>query len=342
MSYSNFSAPRSGVWRDELLRNLDPVVSLTTNVWAWTAIAFLFGALAYLWAGQCSDKKTCYPHPLPPRSDWGLFETLERFNSVHLHEHHFYALRNQGKIVELNLWPLIRVRVFSVNDPKVAREILENPNSLKPRDAYDFFDGILGGTSFLSEEGKRYKHLRKSVLIGISHSNMDNMLTKMHAVMDEWIADNLGKNQGDVVQVDITIDMQKATIQSIGKIAFGYDFSPEETGRIFHNTIKSFEEFGSACQKNPIRKSPIGIFLWGAKREASRCVHDTRLLVQNVLEAHHKKPADEQKKAIALNELITPGKYETIGGAEALISDMNLLFVAGFETSKFTTACLYW
>lgn len=342
MSYSNISAPGSGIWRDELLHYLDPAVSWTTNVWAWTAIAFLFAALAYLWAGQRSDKKTCYPYPLPPRCDWGLFETLERFNSIHFHEDCLYLSRNQGKILELNLWPLLRVPIFTISDPKVAREILENPNSLKPRDVYDFFDGVMGGRSFISEEGKRYKHPRKSVSIGISHSNMDNMLTNMHAVMDEWIADNLGKNQGDVVQVDITMDMQKATIQSIGKIAFGYDFSPEETGRMFHNVIKSFEEFGSACEKNPIRKSPIGIFLWAAKREASRCVQDTRLLVQNVLEAHNKKPADEQKKAIALNELMTPGRYEAIGGAEALISDMNLLFVAGFETSKFTIACTYW
>jgi hypothetical protein len=81
----------------------------------------------------------------------------------------------------------------------------------------------------------------------------------MHAVMDEWIANNLGKNQGDVVQVDITMDMQKATIQSIGKIAFGYDFSPEETGRMFHNVIKSFEEFGSAC----VRKIRSGKVLLG-------------------------------------------------------------------------------
>jgi hypothetical protein len=111
MSYSNISAPGSGVWRDELLHYLDPAVSWTTNVWAWTAIAFLFAALAYLWAGQRSDKKTCYPYPLPPRCDWGLFETLERFNSIHFHEDCLYLSRNQGKILELNLWPLLRVPI---------------------------------------------------------------------------------------------------------------------------------------------------------------------------------------------------------------------------------------
>ena len=32
---------------------------------------------------------------------------------------------------------------------------------------------------------------------------MDSMLTNMHLVMDQWITQNLGKEVGDVVNVDI-------------------------------------------------------------------------------------------------------------------------------------------
>ena len=263
-----------------------------------------------------------------------MFETLERFLSAHSYDYRLDEARNRGKIVEVNLWPLVRVPVFSIHDPKVARKILENPNSLKPTRLYSFFDALMGGTSFISEEGERYKHPRKSISIGLSHSNMDFMLTKMHSVMDEWIVANLGKNDGDVVHVDITAEMQKLTIQSIGKIAFGYDFSQDETVRTLNNLVKGADEFYTACEKNPIRKSPLGIFLWAAKREALRCVQDTRSLLQDVLKAHHCKSAEEQMHAVALNELITPGRYEVIGGPEALISDMKLLFVAGFDTSE--------
>lgn len=198
-------------------------------------IALLFAALAYLWIGQRLEKKSCYPYIAPPRSGWSLFATLERLLSIRSHDYRLDEARNQGKIAEVNLWPLIRVPVFSIHDPKVARTILENPNSLKPRGLYNFFDGLMGGTSFISEEGERYKHPRKSVSIGISHSNMDLMLTKMHSVMDQWIAANLGKNEGDVVHVDITVEIQKLTILSIGKIAFGYDFSQGETERTRNN-----------------------------------------------------------------------------------------------------------
>ena len=327
----------------ELFQNLEhnPTLSGNHYAWVWTMIALLFAALAYLWIGQRLEKKSCYPYIAPPRSGWSLFATLERLLSIRSHDYRLDEARNQGKIAEVNLWPLIRVPVFSIHDPKVARTILENPNSLKPRGLYNFFDGLMGGTSFISEEGERYKHPRKSVSIGISHSNMDLMLTKMHSVMDQWIAANLGKNEGDVVHVDITVEIQKLTIQSIGKIAFGYDFSQGETERTLNNLVKGLDEFGIACEKNPIRKSSLGIFLWAAKREALRCVQDTRLLLKDVLEAHRCKSVEDQKHAVALNELIAPGGYETIGGVEALISDMNLLFVAGFDTSEFTFSCSY-
>jgi cytochrome P450 len=193
--------------------------------------------------------------------------------------------------------------------------------------------------SAISEEGDRYKHPRKSTLMGISHSNLNSMLTNMHAVMDQWIAENLGKEVGDAVNVDIGVEMQKATINSIGKIAFGYDFSTEERDQTLHNILKISDEFGMACEKNPVRKSPIGIFIWAAKREASRCVMEIRSLARNILEAHKSKSAEEKQKIVILNELTAPGtRYEAVDGVDALISDMLLLFFAGFDTSKLTYA----
>jgi cytochrome P450 len=126
----------------------------------------------------------------------GATSTIQHLRSLE-------STRNQGKILQYNLWPISRDPVFAVNDPKIARKIQENPKSLKPRNLYDVFDGLVGGACFISEEGDRYKHPRKSTLVGISHANMDSMLTNMHLVMDQWITQNLGKEVGDVVNVDI-------------------------------------------------------------------------------------------------------------------------------------------
>ena len=58
--------------------------------------------------------------------------------------------------------------------------------------------------------------------------NTDNIPSKIYAVVDQWITDHMGKGKGDVVNVDITTEMKKATIWSIGKTLFGYDFLADE------------------------------------------------------------------------------------------------------------------
>ena len=168
----------------------------------WTMAALLF---SMLFIGQNTRRrKIIYEHPLPPRSTIGVWEQLKILGSVDFHLRSLDRTRNQGKILQINLWPIFRDPIFAVSDPKIARKISESPMNLKPRNfVYNIFDGLVGGACFISEEGDRYKHPRKSTLVGISHANMDSMLTNMHLVMDQWITQNLGKEVGDVVDVDI-------------------------------------------------------------------------------------------------------------------------------------------
>lgn len=70
---------------------------------------------------------------------------------------------------------------------------------------------------------------QKSFSIGMSYLNKDNILSKIYAVVDQWITDHMGKGKEDVVNVNIMTEMKKATIWSIGKTLFGYDFLVEET-----------------------------------------------------------------------------------------------------------------
>jgi cytochrome P450 len=304
------------------------------KLWCTTVAAVVTALAVYFFATRQSEKK--YQYPLPPYCTCGFFETLQSFNSTKFHEWVLNLTRTQGRILEINLWPLVPagVHFFQVNDPKVARKILENPKALKAREGYEFFDRLVGGICFISEEGERYKHPRKSTLMGMSHSNVDNMISKINDVMDKWIADNLGKNKGDVVDVDIGVEMQKATVYSIGKIAFGYDFSKEEQEETLNKLMKTTYEFGIACEQNPLRKNPILGLLWADKREATGFVQDLRFLLRKVLETHRKKCVAEQKKAVALDEMDKPEKYEAFDGDEGLISDMLLLYAAGFDTSK--------
>jgi hypothetical protein len=193
-----------GAWSEDILRPMLAGSWLERGdaSWVlWTVAALLFS----MWfiGNHTRRRKIIYEYPLPPRSTIGVWEQLQQFGSVEFHLRSLESTRNQGKILQYNLWPISRDPIFAVNDPKIARKIQENPKSLKPRNLYDVFDGLVGGACFICEEGDRYKHPRKSTLVGISHANMDSMLTNMHLVMDQWITQNLGKEVGDVVDVDI-------------------------------------------------------------------------------------------------------------------------------------------
>ena len=201
---NNTASVVDGAWSEDILRPMIGSWLERGDTWAvWTLAALLFS----MWfIGQRFPRRRRiihYEHPLPPRSNIGVWEQLQQFGSVEFHLRSLESTRDQGKILQYNLWPISRDPIYAVNDPKIARKIQENPKSLKPRILYDVFDGLVGGACFISEEGDRYKHPRKSTLVGISHANMESMLANMHLVMDQWITQNLGKEVGDVVDVDI-------------------------------------------------------------------------------------------------------------------------------------------
>eukprot|EP00539_Tryblionella_compressa_P001156 CAMPEP_0178732714 /NCGR_PEP_ID=MMETSP0744-20121128/410_1 /TAXON_ID=913974 /ORGANISM="Nitzschia punctata, Strain CCMP561" /LENGTH=507 /DNA_ID=CAMNT_0020384851 /DNA_START=76 /DNA_END=1600 /DNA_ORIENTATION=+ len=303
--------------------------------------AFLCALIDVRFGGIKAKSNKNLQHPLPPRCKEGFFQVLDRFNSIKFHDWILGVARTQAKIVEFNLWPLVpwNTHFFAVSDPRVARAILENPKTMKPREVYSLFDGIVGGVCFISEEGERYKHPRKSVLTGMSYSSMDDMQTKIDQVIQAWIDRNLGQNKGDVTGVDVGVEMQKCTLQSIGKIAFGYDFSEQEQAETLDKVVAAAFEFGIESEKNPIRKNRfLGPLFWPSKRKAVQDVRDMRELARKLLKIHRQKSPEEQSLVTILNALDAKGKYDRFDKDESMISDMLLLYFAGFDTTGYTVS----
>jgi hypothetical protein len=57
----------------------------TSMIWASAVVGFLFTVAYYRMFGKHSER-TQYEHPLPPRSEFGFFETLQQFSSSKFHE----------------------------------------------------------------------------------------------------------------------------------------------------------------------------------------------------------------------------------------------------------------
>jgi cytochrome P450 len=295
----------------------------------------------YWWSTDGSEagrESGRYEHPLPPHASHGFLATLRGMSSVHFHDWALALARNEAKIVRLSLWPLVpwNTHFMIVSDPKVGRKILEHPKALKARALYEFFDQLVGGTCFISEEGERYRHPRKAALVGMSHNTMDDMVKQIHEVMDGWIPRALG---GEVNQVDIGREMQKCTIHSIGKIAFGYEISEQEQEATVRNIGAASYEFALASEIHPWRKIPtLGPMLFAGRRHAERCVQEMRALCSKMLHHHRSEKSEkERERAVVLDALASNDKGKAAGGEEAdIVSDMLLLYAAGFDTTGYT------
>jgi cytochrome P450 family 6 len=294
--------------------------------------------LAYWWTTYDLDGKRTYEHPLPPLASGGFFKVMKEFNSPNFHEYALGQARNEAKIVRLPLWPILpwNMRLMAVYDPKVGRKILENPKAFKPRGIYEMFDSIVGGTCFISEEGERYKHPRKAVLMGISRNTINDMVRMIHEVMDDWIPHALGD---EVNEVDIGDEMQKCTIQSIGKIAFGCAISKEEQENTLRDATLAVYEFSIESEMYPWRKIPyLGPMIFNGRRQAEECVKKLRTFCTGMLHHHRSdKSIEEMKEAAVLDGLVTNDKGKAAGGTDDdIVSDMMLLYFAGFDTTGYT------
>jgi cytochrome P450 len=295
-------------------------------------------AVYYWWSNYDLDGKRRYEHPLPPLASHGFFKVLQGMNSVNFHEYMLGLARIEAKIVRLSLWPIVPWENYflAVSDPKVGRKILEHPKALKPRPVYEMFDPLVGGTCFISEEGERYKHPRKAALVGMSHNTMDDMVRKIHEVMDTWIPRALGE---EVNEVDIGQEMQKCTILSIGKIAFGYEISDQEQEETLKDAITASYEFAVLSEVHPWRKIPhLGPLLFTGRHQAELCVQKLRAFCTKILHHHRsEKSHEEKKRAVVLDALASNDKGKAAGGSEAdIVSDMILLYLAGFDTTGYT------
>lgn len=309
------------------------------STWIGLSVAGIATLTAtYWWSTYDLDGKLKYEHPLPPLTNDGFLKVLKGLNSVNFHEYVLGLARNDAKIVRVPLWPLVpwKTHFLLVSDPKVGRKILENPKALKPRLVYEVFDPLVGGTCFISEEGERYKHPRKAALQGMSHNTIHDMARKIHEVMDDWIPRAL---DGEVNEVDIGHEMQKCTIHSIGKIAFGCEISEEEQEDTLKNACVSAYEFSVKSEIHPWRKIPyLGPMLFEGRRQAEECVQKLRALCIGILHHHRsEKSLEEKKQAPVLEVLASNDKGKLAGGTEEdIVSDMILLYLAGFDTTGYT------
>jgi hypothetical protein len=105
------------------------------------------------------------------------------------------------------------------------------------------------------------------------------MVTTAEGVLEEWL-----QQQSDDFELNISLEMQKLTIQVIGRIGFSYEFSMDETLKLQESIKIVYAEFVDRQQQYP-QRIVFGAFYPGVRR-AWQATRDLNSICRNVLQAY--------------------------------------------------------
>lgn len=264
---------------------------------------------------------------LPPMAPGRTLEVAGRFRSNDLHNYMLEAARTVGKIVRFPLIPFLHCVMIA--DYKVARLVLENRDARKWYNGYNFMDKVCGGYTFFSAEDERHRHVRKATAVAFAKGHVEHMMQSVETVVDQWLKRVL-PTIGDSFECEIGDEMQKVTIQVIGKIGFNHIFSEQETVDIQTSLQITNKEYAQTQRRYPQRKF-FGVFYSGVRR-AWQATQTLNEICGSALKAY--KPGSAPNTI--LDCMVNDESYEN---DSERIHDMIVYLIAGNDT---TASAISW
>ena len=269
----------------------------------------------------------------PPMAPIGFFECVNAFFS---RDSPFFLLKlsrdmNQ-KVFDLPIAPP-GSHFFCVADPTVARDILSDPRSTKPRDPYKFFNSVAGGENFFTDNGPRFAHVRKATNPAFSTKNVELMSTVLQQVVDEWMHETLIPLYINLDKpIDLAQELPHVTAQVAGRAVFDYAFTREERDLIIDRFRIALIEFQTNSQKNPLRQLPfIGSLLFPGVRKGRKATNELRQVARRMIEKYRSLPQRKPEKMIDM--IVHDTMYAS---DEERISDVVLYMAGGFDSTAYT------
>lgn len=177
---------------------------------------------------------------------------------------------------------------YVVGDYKVAKEIMKDAKSDKPRHIYKAFEGSAAKTMFTSTNDAYMKSLRKSTAHAFSKNEVGRMNTVAAKYVNEFVHGRLTDLAESGQPFDPSREMNYITFQVICESAFEYYITPEESDEFGRHSEISAREFIGKSAMNPLRPL-FGIFIPEVVQARDSC---SKLLdfAGRVLEAYRQNP----------------------------------------------------
>lgn len=292
-----------------------------------------FVAAQYLirhrWNTSESNK---HPRNVPPMLNTGILETIKACSS---HRTPWFILdgaKSCGSVYRLNLPIPATPMMVAVSDANLARDILCDPLTTKPKQIYGGLDDVTGGTkAMFTCEGKAWHSRRKGLAPAFSSKHIRRMNEAAKDKTEHWIQTKLVPMVEKGEAFDVGKEMIGITLDAIAETAFEYTMSEDEKSMFLHELELSLREFAERSFANPFRWL-VGLLI-PERRRAFIAGKRLQALGLTILQ-HYRRQVNPTKGTI-IDLVVNNDAYRN---DEERAAEILLMLIAGHDTTGYTMA----
>lgn len=276
---------------------------------------------------------------LPPLCSAPFQEFFGNFFGPHGPQYALQVSQRMQSSVYRSPRSLLGLSLYIVCDYATARKVLEDPASTKWSPANQFFRSTThNGANMITEEGHRWKHVRKSTSTAFSAPNIKRMIESINGIVEQWIQDVLEPAVANKENVAILDEMNRMTSNIIAVVAFDYELSDQEREETLQNLQTCWIEFGQKAGMSLFRQLALTKWLFPGIRRAQRAAAGLYALCQTMLDSYRAKIAADsrQRQPHKIIDLIVHDDEYANDGER--IRDCIAFVIAGFDTTANTLA----
>lgn len=255
---------------------------------------------------------------------------------------------------------------YLVGNHNIARQIFDDPKSVKESIIYSLFDNTSGGKSFFTTDtAERSWHVRKVTSNTFSTQNLKRQTHIVEDIVEKWKRTVLEPSIINKRPLDIAKEMSKITLQVIITVGFGgihgYSDSAQGTGVWLTREEEEncsqwlddcYVEFGRNAGRNPLHRVPYLQWIYPTVRRAKNSSWKLQRMAKRLLDSHriNKKKRGEKnmnnqnngKKKVATSILEAIDDDPQYKSDHERVCDLVVYLVGGFDTTANTLAWIFW
>jgi len=220
----------------------------------------------------------------------------------------------------------------AIGEPKVARDILMDRLSTKPKKLYGPMNGIFNGSpSIFTSNGQLWHSRRKGMSPAFSSKHVRRMNAVSAQKVDEWIKTRLMTFIENDQAFDIGNEMIMLALDTIIETGFEYEASDKEKEDFVSNLEIALKEFVLKSAINPFRKA-FGLF-FAERYQAHRATQGIETFSTKIVNAY--RQSKNPTKDTIIDRIMNNDAYENDHQRAA---DITTLLIGGHDTTAFTTS----